>query len=88
MKHIKLFENFNNINLILKFNNPDEYFKAIEYFKDDSKFFPNEYDSEFLSMSFSCTDQEDADATEIEIQNELDENGFSNFYFESEDGEE
>jgi hypothetical protein len=86
MKHLKIFEQFNkNINLILKFDNEDEYFKAVEYFKDDSQFFPNDYDSEFLSISFSCSDQDDADVTEQAIQDELDENDFSNYYFESED---
>lgn len=89
MKHIKLFENFNkDINLIVKFKNEDEYFKAIEFFKNDSTFFPNDYNGEFLSISFSCSDQDDADETEKAIQDELDQNDFSNFYFEIEDDED
>ena len=85
MKHLKLYENYrDDVNLTVNFNDIDEYFRAAEFFKEDSSFTPNEYDSEFLSISFSCSDQDDADVTEQEIQNELDENDFSDFYFESE----
>lgn len=84
MKHLKLYENYrDDVNLIVKFKDIDEYFRAAEFFKNDSSFTPNDYDSEFLSISFSCADQDDADVTEHEIQNELDENNFSGFYFES-----
>ncbi|MCK9415543.1 hypothetical protein M0Q97_02660 [Candidatus Dojkabacteria bacterium] len=87
MKHLKLFEQFNNneINLIVKFKDKDEYFKAIEFFQNNSEFFAEEFNDEFRSISFSCLDQDDADVTEKAIQDELDENDFSNFYFESED---
>lgn len=84
MKHLKLYEKYRDVNLTVNFNDVDEYFRAAKFFKEDSSFTPNEYDSEFLSISFSCSDQDDADVTEQEIQNELDENDFSDFYFESE----
>lgn len=89
MKHLKLFEQFNNseINLIVKFKDEDEFFKAIHFFQNESDFLPNEYNNDFLSISFSCSDQDDVDVTEKAIQDELDENNFSNFYFESEDSE-
>lgn len=87
MIHLKLFEQFNNneINLIVKFKDDDEYIKASEFFQNNSEFFAEEFNDEFRSISFSCSDQDDADVTEKAIQDELDENGFSNFYFESED---
>ena len=66
----------------------DEYFKAIEFFQNNSEFLAEEYDDEFRSISFFCSDQDDADVTENAIRDELDENGFSNFYFESEDEED
>lgn len=89
MKHLKLFEQFNNgINLLVKFKDEDEYFKAIEFFQNNSEFLAEEYDDEFRSISFFCSDQDDADVTENAIRDELDENGFSNFYFESEDEED
>jgi hypothetical protein len=85
MKYLKLYENYRDVNLIVKFKDVDEYFRAAEFFKDNSLFTPNDYDSEFLSISFSCTDQDDVDITEKEIKKELDENNFYNYYFESED---
>lgn len=85
MKYLKLYENYRDVNLIVKFKDVDEYFRAAEFFKDNSSFTPNDYDSEFLSISFSCTDQDDVDITEKEIKKELDENNFYNYYFESED---
>ena len=89
MKHLKLFEAFKHgIDLVLRFKDYSEYEKAINFFDNESSFSPGEYNSEFLSMTFACTDQVDADVTEEEIKNELDENGFSDFYFESEGEDE
>jgi hypothetical protein len=59
MRHLKLFD----INLILVFGSDYEYKKAIDFFENDSQFSPDKYDDEFGSISFSCTNQEDADAT-------------------------
>lgn len=89
MKYLKQFEKFKQgIDLVLRFKDYSEYEKAINFFDNESSFSPGEYNSEFLSMTFACTDQVDADVTEEEIQNELDENGFSDFYFESEGEDE
>jgi hypothetical protein len=85
MKHVKLFEEFEvGVVLIVKFKNTEEYYKAVEYFTNESTFFAKDFDSEFLSISFYCDDQEDADTTEIAIQEELDNKGITNYYFESE----
>jgi hypothetical protein len=87
MKHLKLFEHFyNKINLIVKFKKEIEYQMAIGlFFQKKSKFFAEEYDDEFRSISFPCSDQDEADWLEKAIQEKLDKKGFSNFYFESED---
>jgi len=85
MKHLKLFEEFEvGVILIVKFKNTEEYYKAVEFFTNESSFFAKEFDSEFLSISFYCDDQEDADITETAIQEELDNKGIVDFYFESE----
>jgi hypothetical protein len=85
MMHIKLFEEYHNgVNLLVKFHDYDIYIKAVEYFKTKSDFMPDDYNSEFRSISFFCTDQEDADTTEIVISEALDNEGINGYYFESE----
>lgn len=84
MKYVKTFESYNSINLDLRFNDYDEYMKAVEYFNEESQFFPNDTNSEFKSITFYCTDQNDADITEAEITNDLKTKGFNNYYFEQE----
>lgn len=85
MKNIKTFENFKtNLKLIVKFKSEDDYERAVEYFENESQFFPESTNDEFRSIYFDCIDQYDADATEVEISNELIRNDFSNYYFETE----
>jgi hypothetical protein len=82
MKHLKKYENFKSINLSIKFNDFDEYLKAIEFFNSKSNFSAENTNSEFKTISFSCTDQDDANLTEKEIETELINNNFENYYFE------
>ena len=85
MKHLKLFEEFKDgVNLNLKFHDYDTYIQAVEYFKTKGDYMPDDYNSEFKSISFYCSDQEDADATEIVLSEALDNEGISGYYFESE----
>lgn len=86
MKHkrIKLYKEYANFNLVLKFKSFDEYSHALEFFNTESSFYPDETNSEFLSLSFSCSNQEDLDATETSIEEELVSKGFNNYYFETE----
>ena len=85
MKHVKLFEEYTDgVNLNLRFHDYDIYIKAVEYFKTKGDYMPDVYNSEFRSISFYCTDQKDADATEIVISDALDNEGINGYYFESE----
>lgn len=85
MNHVKLFEEFEvSVILIVNFKYTEEYYKAVKYFTEKSSFFAKDFDSEYLSISFYCDDQEDADVTETAIQEELDSEGIKDFYFESE----
>ena len=74
----------NGCSLLLKFTEDDEYFRAVDYFNSKSPFFASEYNSEFKTIYFPCDNQEDMDNTETEIDSELIENNFDNYYFESE----
>lgn len=84
MKHIKTFESFGSVKLVVKFHNEEEYYKAVEFFDSKSIYSPEDFNQEFKSITFQCTDQDDADATEKEINSELLENNFNNYYFEQE----
>jgi len=84
MKHIKLFENYNGVKLHLKFDDVDEYLKAVDYFNSKSNFYFDDINYEFKTITFHCSDQDDADITEEEIDAELLKNNFDNYYFESE----
>lgn len=85
MKYIRrISENFRGVNLILTFKNDEEYQKAIHFFNDESDFTPFDFNEEFKSISFHTSNQEDANVTEKYIYEELINNGFENFYFESE----
>jgi hypothetical protein len=52
MKFLKTFESYNSINLDLRFNDDEDYLKAVEYFNSKSSFFPNDTNYEFKSISF------------------------------------
>ena len=86
MRFIKTFENYNsNITLLLIItSNEKEFENAIEFFNKKSIFQIYDTNGEFKSISFLCTDQQDTDATEIGITEELIANGFDNFRFEQE----
>lgn len=82
MNYIKLFEEFEDTILVLRFNDTEEYLKAVEYFNSKSPFSPSDTNYEFKSISFYCSDQDDADITENDITDELNTQGFDNYYFE------
>lgn len=85
MKYVKTFESYNNdIKLDLRITDDDEYHKAVEFFNNKSVFYPESTNDEFNSISFQCTNQDDADVTEKGITDELIKNNFDDFYFEQE----
>lgn len=67
--------------LIVIFKEQEEFESAVNFFTNQSDFFAEDINYEFKSFSFP---EENLDALEREIENELTENGFSSFHFESE----
>jgi hypothetical protein len=75
--------------LLLKLNNKQDFQTAVEWFdsKNNEAAFCNDSENEeFLSLSFAVTDQNDADALELDLDSEIIENtDITGFYFEIED---
>ena len=70
--------------LLLTFTDSKEFTKAVSFFNGESSFVSDVANFEFSSLSFTCTSKNDIDSLENEINTELIENGFDNYYFESE----
>lgn len=66
--------------LLLIFHSRAEYERAIEFFDNQSDFFPYDKNDEFRSFTFE--EGGNIDALEQGISDELAENGFEDYYFE------
>ena len=65
------------------FKSKSEYFKAVDFVKNESEFYAEE-NEEWNMLIVECSDQHDADINEKSIEKELIEKGIENFYFELE----
>jgi hypothetical protein len=67
--------------LAIKFRNIKSYEEALEFFQTDSSFSVSEEYKEFLTLDFEVNGEDDADATEMAIREEL-ENEFPDMSYE------
>jgi fatty acid-binding protein DegV len=68
--------------LDIKFTRSDSFYRAIDFFDEESLFFYDEYNEEFKTISFPVPSNDEANILEEEITKELIENDIHNFYFE------
>lgn len=77
--------NINEKYLLLVLGNESQYLKAKRYFEsEDSSFYVEKYNDEFRTLYFSVQDQDDADALEMALTEEINYVGIEDYYFESE----
>jgi hypothetical protein len=65
------------------FKSTEDYTRAKEWFTEDSDFYPEEESDEFRMISFGVADQEDADALEKALDQELNNAEIYSYHFES-----
>lgn len=68
--------------LELTFKNEIDFQKVIEWFKWYSPFSPEYLNREFKTIGFSCKNQNDADALEMNLNIDLDVANIQNYSFE------
>jgi hypothetical protein len=67
------------------FKDPEDYIRAKQWFSEESDFYASSEHDEFQTLSFEVADQDDADATERAIDQELLNHGeIESWYFEIE----
>jgi hypothetical protein len=71
------------LNLQICFTTEEEYNKAVNFVANHSEFY-GESNDEWKMLVVECSDQQDADANEKGINEELIANEFDNYYFEIE----
>lgn len=73
----------NESKLVVKFSDSDEFENAKKFFNDESSFYADNINNEFMTFDFAVEDQSDMDVTEKEINNEL-KNKFKSYTFMAE----
>jgi hypothetical protein len=69
------------------FKDPEDYIRAKQWFSEESDFYASSEHDEFQTLSFEVADQDDADATERAIDQELLNHGeIESWYFELMEG--
>jgi len=70
------------IQLNVVFNDTEDYIRAKQWFNEESEFYPSSEHDEFQTLSFEVADQDDADATERAIDQELQGSEIQSWRFE------
>ena len=73
----------NESKLVVKFSDSDEFENAKKFFNDESSFYTDNINNEFMTFDFDVEDQSDMDVTEKEINKEL-KNKFKSYTFMAE----
>lgn len=81
MRHIKVFEDFENFSLELIFHDPKDFKKAKNFFEYDSIYNPYRINDETQSFRFECSDGVDSSTLENLITAELEQNDFTDYIF-------
>ena len=70
------------VQLNVVFNNTEDYIRAKQWFSEESDFYASSEHDEFQTLSFEVADQDDADATERAIDQELQGSEIQSWRFE------
>ena len=74
------------VQLNVVFNNTEDYIRAKQWFSEESDFYASSEHDEFQTLSFEVADQDDADATERAIDQELQGSEIQSWRFELMEG--